>query len=74
MASSSQAHTPDKGIPGHFFRIGTSSMLEATSRERNFFHELLHGDTGCPLPQSILRAGILFTYSEGWSYAGQAAR
>src|SRR5713226_5167496 len=49
-------------------------MLEATSRERNFFHEVLHGDTGCPLPQSILRAGILFTYSEGWSYAGSPVK
>jgi hypothetical protein len=48
-------------------------MPEAASREHNFFHELLHGDIGCPLPQSILRAGILFTYSGGWSYAGQEA-
>ena len=29
MAPSSQAHTPDKGIPGHFFRIDTSSMLDS---------------------------------------------
>ena len=38
-----------------------------------FFYELLHGDTGCPRSQSILRVGILFTYREDWSYAGQAA-